>query len=378
MNDLNIDFKTKKKKGIGIGGLVLAFFVGLLSMFLISNAYPLNTILYKTEDGKIVYETKSVTVTDVGIAESVKKVYDASVVVTAYKDGKITSTGTGFVFKKDKNLAYILTNHHVISSALTTSGKVFVTFTDDTTHEVTVVGSNQYDDIAVLSIEASKVKSVAKLGSSEKAEVGDTTFVIGAPMGTVYSWTVTRGILSGKDRLVEVSVANKNVVDYVMRVLQTDAAVNSGNSGGPLCNINGEVIGVVSLKVISSGVEGMGFAIPVEDAMEYANALVEGKDVSRPYIGITMLDANNRMHAVKYHITPRTGVIVETTTGGSPADKAGLQPGDVIIAFDNTEIVSVASLRYHLYKHKNGDTIKVKYIRNGETKTTNMVIVGNS
>ena len=371
MNDLNIDFKTKKKKGIGIGGLVLAFFVGLLSMFLISNAYPLNTILYKTEDGKIVYETKSVTVTDVGIAESVKKVYDASVVVTAYKDGKITSTGTGFVFKKEKDLAYILTNHHVISSALTTGGKVFVTFTDDSTHEVTVVGSNQYDDIAVLSIEASKVKSVAKIGSSEKAEVGDTTFVIGAPMGTVYSWTVTRGILSGKDRLVEVSVANKNVVDYVMRVLQTDAAVNSGNSGGPLCNINGEVIGVVSLKVISSGVEGMGFAIPIEEALQYANKIMSGQGNKLPYLGLSMGDITSDI-ANKYNVT--SGVIVRFVESGSCADEGGLKKGDIITKLGNTKTKSTIYLRYALYRYNVGDKVEITFYRDNKEMKTEVVL----
>ena len=370
MNDLNIDFKSKKKKEIGVGGLVLAFFVGLLSMFLISNAYPLNSI-YKNEDGKIVYETKSVTVTDSGIADSVQKVYDASVVVTAYKDGKLSSTGTGFVFKKDKDLAYILTNDHVIASALSLGGKVSVTFTDDSIHEVNVVGSNQYDDIAVLSIDASKVKAVAKMGSSEKAKVGDTTFVIGAPMGTVYSWTVTRGILSGKDRLVEVSVANKNVVDYVMRVLQTDAAVNSGNSGGPLCNINGEVIGVVSLKVISSGVEGMGFAIPIEEALQYANKIMSGKGNSLPYLGLSMGDITADI-ASKYNVS--SGVIVRFVETGSSADEGGLKKGDIITKLGNTKTKSTIYLRYALYRYNVGDKVEITFYRDNKEMKTEVVL----
>src|SRR5699024_477323 len=103
---------------------------------------------------------------------------------------------------------------------------------------------------------------VAEIGDNANSRVGDTAFAVGAPLDSAYSWTVTRGIISGKDRMVEVSLSNSSSNDYVMKVIQTDAAINSGNSGGPLCNSNGEVIGVTSLKLVSSGVEGMGFAIP--------------------------------------------------------------------------------------------------------------------
>ena len=352
--------------------VIVALVVGAVGMILLIKFKP---GLVNNSVTEINRSEQIVTVSDEGIADGVENIYDSVVVVKTYRGDTLNATGTGFIYKKTGEDYYMLTNYHVIAGG----DNVGVQFTNGEEFKVRIVGGDKYADIAVLSYKTSKELRVGKIGSSESMRVGDTVFAIGAPLDSdVYSWSVTRGILSGKDRLVEVSTSNSNTVDWIMRVMQTDAAINSGNSGGPLCNVNGDIIGVTNMKLVNSGVEGMGFAIPVEDAMEYANALVEGKDVSRPYIGITMLDANNRMHAVKYHITPRTGVIVETTTGGSPADKAGLQPGDVIIAFDNTEIVSVASLRYHLYKHKNGDTIKVKYIRNGETKTTNMVIVGNS
>jgi len=316
-----------------------------------------------------------VQVTDKGIADGVNNIYDSVVVVRTYVRDNLTATGTGFIYKQDNNNYYLLTNYHVISGG----DNVGVQFTNGEEFKVDIVGGDKYADIAVLKYSGSLQLQVAKIGSSEDMRVGDTVFAIGAPLDSeVYSWSVTRGVLSGKDRLVEVSTSNSNTSDWIMRVMQTDAAINSGNSGGPLCNVNGDVIGVTNMKLVNSGVEGMGFAIPVEDAIKYADALVSGEDVSRPYIGISMVDANNRTYASKYGISPRTGVIVESSGAGSPAEKAGLTTGDIIIGINDYEIVSVASLRYTLYKYKSGDTITVKFIRNGSEKTTKLTLVANS
>ena len=316
-----------------------------------------------------------VSVTDQGIADGVQNIYDSVVVVRTYTKDTLVATGTGFIYAHDNTNYYLMTNYHVISGG----DNVGVQFTNGEEIKVSIVGGDKYADIAVLKYSGSLNLQVAKIGSSEKMRVGDTTFAIGAPLDSeVYSWSVTRGILSGKDRLVEVSTNNSNTSDWIMRVMQTDAAINSGNSGGPLCNVNGDVIGVTNMKLVNSGVEGMGFAIPIEDALKYANALVSGEDVSRPYIGISMVDANNRTYASKYGISPRTGVIVESASAGSPAEKAGLTTGDVIIAINDDEIVSVASLRYTLYKYKSGDTITVKYIRNGSEKKTNLTLIANN
>jgi len=316
-----------------------------------------------------------VQVTDKGIADGVNNIYDSVVVVRTYVRDNLTATGTGFIYKQDNNNYYLLTNYHVISGG----DNVGVQFTNGEEFKVDIVGGDKYADIAVLKYSGSLQLQVAKIGSSEDMRVGDTVFAIGAPLDSeVYSWSVTRGVLSGKDRLVEVSTSNSNTSDWIMRVMQTDAAINSGNSGGPLCNVNGDVIGVTNMKLVNSGVEGMGFAIPVEDAIKYADALVSGEDVSRPYIGISMVDANNRTYASKYGISPRTGVIVESSGAGSPAEKAGLTTGDIIIGINDYEIVSVASLRYTLYKYKSGDTITVKFIRNGSEKTTKLTLVANN
>ena len=199
-----------------------------------------------------------------------------------------------------------MTNNHVISGG--DSAKVV--FSDGTSADTKILGGETYADIAVLTVSAASVKQVATLGSTKDIKLGDTTFAVGAPLGDTYSGTVTKGILSGKDRLVAVSFSG-TTSDYYMKVLQTDAALNPGNSGGPLCNVNGEVIGVTSLKLTeektssttSYSVEGMGFAIPIEDALSYAGIIEKGESVKRPYIGISMLDITDSYYLWQAKIT---------------------------------------------------------------------------
>lgn len=305
---------------------------------------------------------KSVTVTDQGIADAVEKIYDAVVVVENYRNGSLYSTGTGFVFKKDDSNGYILTNHHVIDGG----SEVQVVFTDGTKAKVEVVGSDAYSDIAVLKVEEKAVLAVAELGSSDKLRVGDTTFAVGAPLDSeVYSWTVTRGILSGKNRIVEVT---SNRSSNVIEVLQTDAAINSGNSGGPLCNSNGEVIGVTNMKIASSSVEGMGFAIPIETAIEYASMFLDGTPISRPYLGISMYDLENNF------FRQETGIYVESVETNSPAEKAGIKQGDIIIGFNDVEVKNSAYLKYQLYRLKVGDECTITYKRGNEEHTTKITL----
>ena len=351
---------NKKTKSILL--IILAFFLGAGGMFIIINYSPaaVQTIVNKSE--------KEVTVTDTGIADAVEKLYDAVVVVGSYKNGILSSSGTGFVYEEDDTYAYILTNSHVIDGATS----VKVKFTNDNVEDVEVVGNDSYSDIAVLKISKDKVIKIAEIGTNENLRVGDTVFAIGAPLDNEYSWTVTRGILSGKDRLVDVSVSTTGSADWVMRVIQTDAAINSGNSGGPLANSNGEVIGVTNMKLVSNGVEGMGFAIPIEDAINYAKQLRENGKIERPFIGISMLDSSDTFNLARYRITLDTsleGAVVIETQKGSPAANAKLQMGDVITKIEDYEVTSVARLKYYLYKYAPGDKVKITYVRNGKTET---------
>ena len=318
-----------------------------------------------TERSVTTITKEDVTITeDGGIAASVSKVYDSVVIVENFKYGDLYSTGTGFVYKKDDNRYFILTNYHVIKEA--SQVKIILTTGDE--YEVKVLGGDQFADIAVLEYKSSKELGVIEIGDNTKTKVGDTVFAIGAPLdSSVYSWSVTRGVLSGKDREVAVKVASNTTSDWIMNVLQTDAAINSGNSGGPLCNVNGEVIGITNMKLVESGIEGMGFAIPIEDATFYADAIINGDDITRPKLGIAMYDVNSR--GVYKIEGVASGVGVSMVNPDSPAEKAGLNDGDVIIAIDDVTINNVAELRVQLYKHKFGDKVKIKYVRNGQAYT---------
>ena len=302
---------------------------------------------------------KSVTVTDAGIADSVEKVYDSVVVIETYVKDQAYSSGTGFVFKTDNKKGYIITNSHVISNA----DEVKVTFTNDNTVTAKVIGDDEYSDIAVLSVDKENIILEAEIGNSEELRVGDTTFAVGAPIdSSVYSWSVTRGILSGKNRLVEVSSSKNQYDSFIMEVLQTDAAINSGNSGGPLCNANGEVIGVTNMKLASSSIEGMGFAIPIEEAIEYAESIISGKEIARPYLGVSIYDATS------FFGTINEGVYIQYVEEDSAADKAGLKAGDKILKVNETEIKNTSYFKYELYKYNIGDTITITVLRDDKEK----------
>ena len=351
------------KKNSTIVVAIIAFFIGALAFYGVIKLFP--TVVLK----EITKLEKKVNITDNGIAESVDKVLDSVVVVSTYKNNTKAASGTGFVYKKDGNKAYILTNNHVIEGGNT----IKVTFTNDKEYEVNLVGSDKYADIAVLSIDSSEIITVAELGKSEDSRVGDTVFAVGAPLDNAYSWTVTRGILSGKNRLVEVSTQSARSSDWVMSVMQTDAAINSGNSGGPLANANGEIIGITSLKLVSSGVEGMGFAIPIEDATDYAEKIIKGEERTQPYLGITMVNVADAYYSRDYYaylskLNLTSGVLITKVESGSDAEKGGVKADDVIIEMDGKTITSLAYLRYNLYNHAIGDKVKIKVNRDGDLK----------
>ena len=328
-------------------------------MFALVKYSPLNI----TEN--ITKTVKDVTVTDTGIADAVEKVYDSVVTIETYQKNKLYATGTGFVYKNEDGKGYILTNNHVIESG----DAIRVVFTNNNSVEAKIVGSDKYADIAVLTVDSKNVLSVAELGNNTSSRIGDTVFAVGAPIdSSAYSWTVTRGILSGKDRMVEVSLTNSSISDWVMSVLQTDAAINSGNSGGPLANANGEVIGITSLKLVNSGVEGMGFAIPIETAMEYAHKIMNGEKIERPYLGVKMLnmsDARQAYYPRLENLGVTNGVFISEVEKNSPSEKGGLKVADVIVKVDGEEVSTIAYLKYRLYQHDLGDEMTLTVVRDG-------------
>ena len=319
---------------------------------------------------KVITETVNKTmVSEQGIEEAIGGVYDAVVTVQSYSNGQLIGTGSGFVYKKEDK-GYLLTNNHVIDGA--SSYKVLLQNGEEV--DAKLLGCDEYSDLAVLSIDKDKVIKVAKLGDSELITVGNTVFTVGSPMGSEYSGSVTRGIVSAKERTIETD-------DVVTKVIQTDAAINPGNSGGPLVNMAGEVIGITSMKLAQEEIEGMGFAIPINDAKVYVQSLEKGENISRPILGVSLINVTDRYRLYYYRINVdssiTSGAVVAEVQNGGGAAKAGLKKGDVIVKIDDKDIDNISRLRYNLYQYKIGDKVKVTYIRDGKTKTTEVTLEGN-
>lgn len=366
--------KNKKtKEDIKLVFIIIFSFVigGVVTLGLLKWTPLLSEIIgTSSTGGTLVTKNKTHVYEKSSLAPSVEKIYDATVLVNTYDNNQQEiSTGTGFVYKVDDDYGYILTNNHVINDGKS----ITVVMSNDEEVEAKVLGGDSYLDLAVLQIPRNKVLMVANIGSSEDMKLGDIVFTVGSPMGYEYRGSVTSGVLSGKDRMVSVSVSSSNN-DWVMRVLQIDASINPGNSGGPLLNVNGEVIGICSLKLVDDKIEGMGFAIPIEYAMSHVKTLESGKKVEWPLLGIEMVNVTDSVTLYRYRImldeNIKSGVVVLNAVDGSGAKEAGLKKGDVIIKFAGKEVKDFAYLRYELYQHSAGDIVEVTYLRDGKEKTT--------
>ena len=268
------------------------------------------------------------------------------------------ATGSGIIISED---GYILTNNHVISSESSSSFyaiseatdiKVNI-YNDKESYKATVVGTDAYTDLAVLKIDKTGL-TPAVLGNSDESKVGEYVMAIGNPLGMDYS--VTTGIISAINREVQ-----SEGTTYL--AIQTDAAINSGNSGGALVNANGEVIGINTLKLSGNGVEGIGFAIPISSTTSIINQLIEFKEVKRPYIGIAGSSVDETL-TKKYNIPQ--GIYVDEIQKDSPAEKGGLQVGDIIIKIEDTEVKSVNELNRVKNTHNIGDKITLTIIRDNQ------------
>ena len=272
-----------------------------------------------------------------------------------------SGAGSGVIISQD---GYILTCAHVVSGA--TSVKVQLNGSDQS-YDATVVGVDSTSDIAVLKIDATGL-TPAVIGDSDKLAVGETTVAVGNPLGTL-SNTVTQGIVSALNRQVTVE-------DNNMTLIQTDTSISPGNSGGGLFNANGELIGVVNAKSSYSEAEGIGFAIPINTAMDIAQQLIENGAVARPVLGVSILDIQDSSTAQQYGVSA-LGVYVADVTKGSGAEAAGVQRGDRIIAIDDTAVSSTATVKSYLADKQVGDTVTLQVERDGKVLTLN-VTLGNS
>lgn len=266
-------------------------------------------------------------------------------------------SGSGIIFRED---GYIVTNYHVIENATS----VTVTLNDGTEYDARIVGSDSSSDLAVLKVEASGLPT-AEFGDSDELQIGELVVAIGNPLG--YENTVTDGIVSG---------LNRQLTNYTdtMTLIQTNAAINSGNSGGALVNSKGEVVGINSAKLVASNAEGMGFALSINEVKPILEELISKGHVSRPYLGVT-INSNYQVDedtAEKYEIP--MGIQIADVVKGGPADKAGLRAGDIIYKVDDTLIQSFEDLSDIIDNSQVGDQLRVLANRNGEKITANVTL----
>lgn len=272
--------------------------------------------------------------------------------------GQTTSSavaGTGFVITTD---GYIMTNYHVIESAQRGNYKISVMFKDGTSHEAKTIGFDEDNDIAVLKIDASDL-SAAPIGNSDDLAVGDSVFTIGNPLGEL-DFSMTSGRVSALDRSI---VTDRS--SAAINMFQFDAAINSGNSGGPVYNENGEVVGVATAKVGSTGVEGLGFAIPINDAADIANELIANGYVSgKAYMGVNIDGRYTSMYA-QYYDMPE-GAYVYNVESGRCAEKCGLAAGDIITKLNGETISSYSDLSSAIKSFKAGESAELVIYRAGD------------
>ncbi|WP_339087259.1 S1C family serine protease [Enterococcus hirae] len=390
-----------RKLGLGlvggiIGGLVTA---GIFYAVMGSGNAASNSGGHQNSAGETVVENVKVNV-DSDITNAVDKVQDAVVSVINLQSqnqgtngfGQLfgqqqqessddsnleaSSEGSGVIYKKSGNSAYIVTNNHVVEG----QQGLEVLLKDGTKVKAELVGTDAYSDLAVLKISADKVNKVASFGDSNSLKVGEPAIAIGSPLGSEYANSVTSGIISSLNR--QVTSTNESNQTVNINAIQTDAAINPGNSGGPLVNIEGQVIGINSSKIASTSasssgvsVEGMGFAIPSNDVVNIINQLEKDGKVTRPALGITMVDLSvvstqQQEQILKIPESVTNGVIVTSVQPATPAEKAGLKQYDVITKIDDTDVSSGVELQSVLYQKKVGDSVKVTYYRGKEKKTT--------
>ena len=381
MKNLN---KFSKTIGQLLLVILISFFSGLLG--------SLAVLQFNQKQGSGEQNSAAVTQTasknENSTTQAVDKVKDAVVSIITYSENsqggfvgtddtdtdsnteQINSEGSGVIYKKDGDDAYLVTNTHVISGAK----KVDIRLADGTKVPGEIVGSDTYSDIAVVKISSEKVSTVAEFGDSSQLSVGETAIAIGSPLGSEYANTVTQGIVSSLNR--HVSLKSEDGQAISTNAIQTDTAINPGNSGGPLINIQGEVIGITSSKIASNGgtsVEGLGFAIPANDVKNIIKQLEKDGKVTRPALGIHMVNLTNLSTAdlqkLKLPDNVTSGVAVRSVQKNMPAN-GHLQKYDVITKVDDTKISSTTELQNALYSHSIGDEMTVTYYRNGKEETT--------
>ena len=359
----------KKRKGfaakfvaVGLCCALLGGVAGGAGVYALSGALGRTTTLYQSDRAPTVVKVANVTGRDL---LTVPEVYATNVASTVGISGNVTTnvwgqtvrnavSGSGFLISQD---GYILTNYHVINGV----SDIKVTLYDGTSYDAVLVGGEEENDIAVLKIEAQGLTPVV-IGSSKDLHVGDQVVAIGNPLGEL-TFTLTGGYVSALDRSITMSDGT------VMNMIQTDTAINSGNSGGPLFNLYGEVVGITTAKLSNSSsssatVEGLGFAIPIDDVVDMVSDIMEhGYVTGKPNVGILLEEVSDQ--ATRYGIP--SGAYVNAVLAGAAGDKAGLREGDIITAVNDTKVESISALQSAVRAFKAGDTAKFTVYRDGQS-----------
>jgi 2-alkenal reductase len=359
--------------GAAVGGVVVYRTINQIQPASLSATSPSKPIV-QASNSTSPQETLVINTTDIQttITQAVKTVGPAVVTVVGTipsqmsqfgPTGPQTVSGSG-VFISDKG--YILTNNHVIEGVT----DITITLADGTQEKATVVGADMYSDIAVLKTDG-KVPAVASLGNSDVLNPGETVIAIGSPLGD-FKNTVTVGVVSATGRSID--TGNGYTIDGL---IQTDAAINQGNSGGPLVDLAGEVIGINTLIVRNSGsgtvAEGLGFAIPINTAAAVADQIIQTGYITRPYMGINFQPITPDI-ANAYNLPAQYGAYVTSVAANSPASQAGLQNGDIITSVGDTAIDGTHSFINILFTFKPGDQVTVIFLRNGSSQQVQITL----
>jgi len=303
------------------------------------------------------------------IADVAESVIPGTVLIRA--TGRSTGYGSGFFVHSD---GFIVTNYHVIEGARI----IEVTLNSGQVLEATLIGSSAPDDLAVLKISGNNYPTL-KIGDSDSLRVGDTLVAVGHPGGIEAPWTTTHGIVSALNR--EITVSGTTEV-YDVTMIQTDAALNPGNSGGPVCNLNGEVVGIVARKLIES--EGISLALPINGSMELVNAIIRDGNTdnvvssisrARPYLGISGYDireGETYTYNSRNHTSPVDGVLITAIDPNSGANN--LDPGDIMTEIDGVAFTTMEQLKEILYQYRVGDTAKMTVMRQGTERHINITL----
>ncbi|MDR0286268.1 MAG: trypsin-like peptidase domain-containing protein [Clostridiales bacterium] len=382
--------KPKKKNG-GVKNILMGFVGGVLGSAIILSGYIAifqpNSQNISGDDQQQVQQVVEQQIKQVNVSETVSSPVTAiamkvspsvvgivvtSEVNTGFWGGtqEQTGEGSGIVYTED---GYIITNYHVISETLDSTGErdssatldVYLPTDPDTAIPATIVGYDISSDLAVLKIDKTGLTPI-EIGDSDNIKAGDSVIAVGNPGGLEFMGSVSSGIVSGLNRTIQL----ENYGD--LKLIQTDAAINPGNSGGALVNGDGKLIGVNSAKLTEEGFEGMGFAIPSNYVADVCGRIIENKDNKLPYLGIE--DNPNYSSAILQRMGYPEGVLVGRVAPGSPAETAGVIKNDIVTAFNGKNVTTIAELNNEKNKCKSGDQVDITVFRNGNTITFKLIL----